>query len=113
MTFAPFPLMLATVPLKSSTASTTECTPSPRLSIAVRILEPTSRRRSPAVFTVDGIQVLKSSEEAQRMKSLSGSPGEVAEPVPIPGNVPAFELEVGQTLVRDERGVRLAREEAD
>jgi cyanophycin synthetase len=38
---------------------------------------------------------------------------EVAEPVTMPANVPAFELEVGQTLVRDERGVRLAREEAD
>ena len=38
---------------------------------------------------------------------------EAAEPVTVPASVPAFELEAGQTLVRDERGVRLAREEAD
>ena len=29
------------------------------------------------------------------------------EPVAVPGGVPSFELEVGQTLIRDERGVTL------
>ncbi len=50
---------------------------------------------------------------APQLVAAERVPVKAAEPVSIPTNVPAFELERGQTLVRDERGVRLAREEAD
>lgn len=50
---------------------------------------------------------------SERVVAAAELDPEVSKPAVLPANVPAFELEMGQTLVRDERGVRLAREEAD
>jgi cyanophycin synthetase len=47
-----------------------------------------------------------------RPASEPNVPVAITEPVRLPGRT-AFELDVGQRLIRDERGVRLAREEAD